>query len=99
MRPSALSVERPCRGRTNKRMGNKATRPRAARVPSHDVHHAVEHAASDLAASVKIPGFRKGKVPRQVLLQRVGKERLMTEAGARHIGGWVWYAAPAAPAR
>ena len=32
-------------------------------VPSHDVHHAVEHAADDLAQSVKIPGFRKGKVP------------------------------------
>jgi len=62
-------------------------------VPSHDVHHAVEHAASDLAASVKIPGFRKGKVPRQVLLQRVGKERLMTEAVESHIGGWFWNAA------
>ena len=62
-------------------------------VPSHDVHHAVEHAASDLATSVKIPGFRKGKVPRQVLLQRVGKERLMAEAVDSHIGGWFWNAA------
>jgi len=62
-------------------------------VPSHDVHHAVEHAASDLAESVKIPGFRKGKVPRQVLVQRVGKERLMTEAVESHIGGWFWNAA------
>jgi trigger factor len=62
-------------------------------VPSHDVHHAVEHAASDLAQSVKIPGFRKGKVPRQVLLQRVGRERLMTEAVESHIGGWFWNAA------
>jgi trigger factor len=62
-------------------------------VPSHDVHHAVEHAAADLAQSVKIPGFRKGKVPRQVLLQRVGKERLMTEAVESHIGGWFWNAA------
>jgi trigger factor len=62
-------------------------------VPSHDVHHAVEHAASDLAQSVKIPGFRKGKVPRQVLLQRVGKQRLMTEAVESHIGGWFWNAA------
>jgi len=62
-------------------------------VPSHDVHHAVEHAASDLAQSVKIPGFRKGKVPRQVLLQRVGKERLMSEAVESHIGGWFWNAA------
>ncbi|HVM55829.1 MAG TPA: trigger factor [Gaiellaceae bacterium] len=62
-------------------------------VPSHDVHHAVEHAASDLAATVKIPGFRKGKVPRQVLVQRVGRERLMTEAVESHIGGWFWNAA------
>jgi trigger factor len=62
-------------------------------VPSHDVHHAVEHAASDLAESVKIPGFRKGKVPRQVLVQRVGRDRLMTEAVESHIGGWFWNAA------
>jgi trigger factor len=62
-------------------------------VPSHDVQHAVEHAAEDLAQSAKIPGFRKGKVPRQVLLQRVGRERLMTEAVESHIGGWFWNAA------
>jgi trigger factor len=62
-------------------------------VPSHDVHHAVEHAASDLAQTAKIPGFRKGKVPRQVLLQKVGRERLMTEAIESHIGGWFWNAA------
>jgi trigger factor len=62
-------------------------------VPSHDVHQAVEHAADDLSASVKVPGFRKGKVPRQVLLQRIGQERLMTEAVESHIGGWFWNAA------
>ncbi len=62
-------------------------------VPSHDVKHAVEHAASDLAGSVKIPGFRKGKVPLPVLIQRVGKERLLTEAIESHIGGWFWAAA------
>ncbi len=62
-------------------------------VPSHDVHHAVEHAADDLSQSIKVPGFRKGKVPRQVLLQRIGKERLMTEAVESHIGGWFWNAA------
>jgi trigger factor len=62
-------------------------------VPSHDVHHAVEHAADDLAQSIKVPGFRTGKVPRQVLLQRVGHDRLMTEAVESHIGGWFWNAA------
>ena len=62
-------------------------------VPGHDVKHAVEHAASDLAESLKIPGFRKGKVPMPVLLARVGKERLMSEAVESHIGGWFWNAA------
>ncbi len=62
-------------------------------VPAADVHHAVEHAASDLSSSVKIPGFRKGKVPMPVLVQRFGKERLYTEAIESHIGGWFWNAA------
>jgi trigger factor len=62
-------------------------------VPRHDVEHAVEHATSDLAESVKIPGFRKGKVPRPVLVQRLGKERIMAEAVESHIGGWFWNAA------
>jgi trigger factor len=62
-------------------------------VPSADVHHAVEHAASDLASTVKIPGFRKGKVPTPVLLSRIGKERLFSEAIESHISGWFWNAA------
>lgn len=57
-------------------------------VPSADLEHAVEHAASDLAVSLKIPGFRKGKVPMPVLLARVGKERLYADAIESHIGGW-----------
>jgi trigger factor len=62
-------------------------------VPGADVHHAVEHAASDLSASVKIPGFRKGKVPMPVLVSRIGKERLYAEAIESHISGWFWNAA------
>jgi trigger factor len=62
-------------------------------VPREEVHHAVEHAASDLAASVKIPGFRKGKVPMPVLMSRIGKERVYAEAIESHIGAWFWNAA------
>src|SRR6476619_173510 len=61
-------------------------------VPAHDVHHAVEHAANDLAQSVRIPGFRKGKVPMPLLVQRVGRDRLYAEAVESHIGGWFWNA-------
>ena len=57
-------------------------------VGSDDVRHAVEHAASDLAETMKIPGFRKGRVPMPVLLARVGRERLYAEAVESHIGGW-----------
>jgi trigger factor len=57
-------------------------------VPREDVKHALEHAASDLAASAKIPGFRKGKVPLPVLVSRFGRERLYQEAVESHIGGW-----------
>src|ERR671939_549980 len=57
-------------------------------VAPGDVRHAVEHAASDLAESMKIPGFRKGRVPMPVLVARVGRERLYQEAVESHIGGW-----------
>ena len=62
-------------------------------VPGADVKHAVEHAATDLAGTVKIPGFRQGKVPLTILKQRIGKERLYAEAVESHIGGWFWNAA------
>ena len=62
-------------------------------VPADAVHHAVEHALSDLSQSVKIPGFRQGKIPTPVLVQRLGKERIYSEAVDSHIGGWFWSAA------
>ena len=68
-------------------------------VPGHDVHHAVEHATSDLASSVKIPGFRPGKVPAPILVQRLGKERIYAEAVDSHISGWFWNAAARARIR
>ena len=62
-------------------------------VPQADLRHAVEHATHDLAESVKVPGFRKGKVPPQVLQARIGRERIFTEAVESHIGGWFLNAA------
>jgi trigger factor len=62
-------------------------------VPQGDLRHAVEHATHDLAESVKVPGFRKGKVPPEVLQARIGRERIFTEAVESHIGGWFLNAA------
>ena len=62
-------------------------------VPEADVRHAVEHAATDLAGSLRIPGFRKGKAPTQVVAARVGREALWEEALRSHVDGWFWNAA------
>jgi trigger factor len=62
-------------------------------VRQEDLEHAVEHATSDLAGSVKVPGFRKGKVPTEVLQARIGRERIFKEAVESHIGGWFMNAA------
>jgi len=62
-------------------------------VSPHDLAHAVDHATNDLAESVKIPGFRKGKVPTPVLVSRIGKDRIWAEAVDSHISGWFWSAA------
>ncbi len=62
-------------------------------VPPEQVRHAVDHALDDLSVSTKLPGFRKGKIPKQVLVSRLGKERIYAEAVDSHIGGWFWSAA------
>ena len=62
-------------------------------VPEADVKHALEHAAHDLADTVRIPGFRKGHVPLPVLMARIGKQALWDEAVRSHIDGWFWSAA------
>ena len=62
-------------------------------VSPDQVRHAVDHAMADLSESVKIPGFRKGKIPKQVLISRLGKDRIYAEAVDSHIRGWFQSAA------
>jgi trigger factor len=62
-------------------------------VPEDAVKHALEHAASDLAESLRIPGFRKGKAPVRVVAARVGREALWEEAVRSHLDSWFWSAA------
>jgi trigger factor len=62
-------------------------------VPEADLQHAFEHAASDLAASLRLPGFRKGKAPLPVVVARVGREAIWQEALKSHLDAWFWSAA------
>lgn len=49
-------------------------------VPEDRVEKQMRVTARKLAKEVSIPGFRRGKVPYQVLVKRVGHEALRTEA-------------------
>jgi len=62
-------------------------------VPQADLQHAFEHAASDMAASVRVPGFRQGKAPMAVVVARVGREAVWQEALKSHLDSWFWSAA------
>jgi trigger factor len=57
-------------------------------VPAHDVDHAFDHALSDLSASVRIPGFRKGKAPKPLVMRQLGRETVIEEALRDHLNGW-----------
>jgi trigger factor len=52
----------------------------------------VQSAAKALGGDLKIPGFRKGKVPPQVVLQRIGREAVLDEAVRRALPGWYEHA-------
>ncbi|MEG6584203.1 trigger factor [Dendrosporobacter sp. 1207_IL3150] len=49
-------------------------------VPQVEVAKALDKAYARLASKVNIPGFRKGKAPRNILEMRVGKQALLDEA-------------------
>ncbi len=49
-------------------------------VPEDRVEKQMRQTARKLAREVNIPGFRKGKVPYPVLLKRLGRDALRTEA-------------------
>jgi trigger factor len=62
-------------------------------VPQADLQHAFEHAANDMAASLRLPGFRQGKAPVPVVVARVGRDAVWQEALKSHLDSWFWSAA------
>jgi trigger factor len=59
-----------------------------AEVPADEVEKRVAVAARALGRNLRIPGFRKGKVPPPVIIQRVGREAVLDEAVRESIAGW-----------
>jgi trigger factor len=57
-------------------------------VAPEAVEREVKSAAQALGRDLKISGFRKGHVPPQVVLQRVGREAVLDEAVRRGLPSW-----------
>src|SRR3979490_2559397 len=51
----------------------------------HDLRHTLGH----LVDNAKYPGFRKGKVPPAVVLQRMGREEVFAETVREFLPAWV----------
>jgi trigger factor len=62
-----------------------------AEVPASEVEKRLHQAARELGRSMRIPGFRAGKVPPPVIIQRVGRQAVLEEAVRDSIG--IWYSA------
>jgi trigger factor len=57
-------------------------------VDAADVDRRVKRAARGLGGELRIPGFRKGKVPPEVVIQRVGRGAVMEEALREALPEW-----------
>ena len=60
----------------------------ATTVPAGEVDRQLEHAARDDAREMRFPGFRKGKVPPKLVLQRLGREAVMEQALREGLPEW-----------
>jgi trigger factor len=59
-----------------------------AEVPAEEVEQRVQEAARQLGRQMRIPGFRKGKVPPPVVIRRLGREAVLDEALRSSLGRW-----------
>ncbi|MFN2612714.1 MAG: trigger factor [Solirubrobacterales bacterium] len=57
-------------------------------VPAAELEKAIQKTAARLGKEMKIPGFRKGKVPPQMVIQKVSRGAVMTEAIEDNLADW-----------
>jgi trigger factor len=57
-------------------------------VESAALEQELRSAAGALGREMRVPGFRKGKVPAEVVIQQVGRDAVLDEAVRRALPGW-----------
>lgn len=60
----------------------------SAEVAAEEVERRVQQAARELGRQMRVPGFRKGKVPPPVVIGRLGREAVFDEALKTSLGRW-----------
>lgn len=68
-----------------------------ASVAPEEIDRRVAQSAKTLGRSLRVPGFRAGKVPPPIVIQRVGREAVLDDAVRDSLPGW--YAAAVDDAR
>src|SRR3954447_24798358 len=59
-----------------------------AEIPAAEVEKRVDQAARSLGRELRVPGFRRGKVPPPVVIRRVGRDAVLDEAVRESLGRW-----------
>ncbi|MBV9811022.1 MAG: trigger factor [Solirubrobacterales bacterium] len=59
-----------------------------AQVAPEEVERRLQQAARELGRQMRVPGFRKGKVPPPVVIRRLGREAVLDEALRSSLGSW-----------
>jgi trigger factor len=57
-------------------------------VPPGELEGRVEHKARQLGRELKLPGFRRGKVPAPLVIQRIGREAILEQAVRDTLSRW-----------
>lgn len=57
-------------------------------VPAGEVEGRLERKAQQLGRELKLPGFRRGKVPAPLVIQRIGREVILEEAVRDTLSSW-----------
>lgn len=57
-------------------------------VPEEEVRKQMERTIRQIGRDVRVPGFRPGKVPPEVVVQRVGRETVVQEMLKSSLGSW-----------
>jgi trigger factor len=59
-----------------------------AEVPAEEVQRRLTEAAGRMGRDLRMPGFRKGKVPAPVVIQRIGRDAVLDEAVRGSLSRW-----------